>query len=68
MAGRAHGPLPSPCTWQHARHSPWMVDLETKAIRAEVTLRAALQLRAGGLVPDVIVAAPGLGRALKDVR
>ena len=48
---------------------PWMVDLETKAIRAEAAMRAALQLRAGGFVPDVIVAHPGWGESLclKDV-
>ena len=48
---------------------PWMVDLETKAIRAEAALRAALQLRAEGFVPDVIVAHPGWGESLclKDV-
>ena len=48
---------------------PWMVDLETKTIRAEAALRAALQLRAGGFVPDVIVAHPGWGESLflKDV-
>lgn len=48
---------------------PWTVDLETKTIRAEAALRAALQLRAGGFVPDVIVAHPGWGESLflKDV-
>ena len=33
---------------------PWMVDLETKTIRAEAALHAALQLRAAGFVPDVL--------------
>ena len=48
---------------------PWVVDLETKAIRAEAALHAALQLRATGFVPDVIVAHPGWGESLclKDV-
>ena len=48
---------------------PWMVDLETKTIRAEAALHAALQLRAAGFVPDVIVAHPGWGESLflKDV-
>lgn len=43
---------------------PWMVDLETKTIRGEAALHAALQLRESGFVPDVIVAHPGWGESL----
>lgn len=43
---------------------PWVADLETKAIRGEACFRAALQLRADGYVPDVIVAHPGWGESL----
>lgn len=48
---------------------PWVVDLESKAIRAEAALNAALALRAQGLMPQVIVAHPGWGDSLglKDV-
>lgn len=43
---------------------PWLVDLETKAIRGEAALHAACQLRDAGFVPDVIVAHPGWGESL----
>lgn len=48
---------------------PWVADFETKTIRGEACFRAALQLRAQGLRPDVIVAHPGWGESLflKDV-
>lgn len=48
---------------------PWMVDLETKTIRGEAALHAALRLRDGGFTPDAIVAHPGWGESLflKDV-
>ncbi len=48
---------------------PWMVDLETKTIRAESAFQAALKLHAAGFVPEVIVAHPGWGESLflKDV-
>lgn len=43
---------------------PWVGDFETKVIRGEAALRAALGLRAQGFTPDVIVAHPGWGEAL----
>ena len=48
---------------------PWVVDLESKIIRAEAALHAARQLRDAGFVPDAIVAHPGWGESLflKDV-
>lgn len=48
---------------------PWASDFETKTIRGEACFRAALQLRAQGYVPDVIIAHHGWGESLflKDV-
>lgn len=48
---------------------PWVVDWETKVVRGEACFRAALQLKAGGFMPDAIVAHPGWGESLflKDV-
>ena len=43
---------------------PWVADFETKTLRAEACFRAALQLRAQGYVPDVIIAHPGWGESL----
>ena len=43
---------------------PWAVDFETKAIRAEACFRAALDLRRGGFVPEVILAHHGWGESL----
>ncbi len=43
---------------------PWVADFETKTIRAEACFRAALDLRAQGYTPDVIVAHPGWGESL----
>ncbi|PHV07849.1 glycosyl transferase [Janthinobacterium sp. BJB412] len=43
---------------------PWVGDIETKTIRGEAALHAALALRAQGYVPDIIIAHPGWGESL----
>jgi len=43
---------------------PWVSDFETKAIRGEACFRAALQMKAQGFVPDVIIAHHGWGESL----
>jgi glycosyltransferase involved in cell wall biosynthesis len=42
----------------------WAAETETKVLRGEACAQAALELRAGGFVPDVICAHPGWGEAL----
>ena len=78
MSMRPHKPL----TWQGVRVlpyqakrgstpgvHPWMVDFETKLIRAEAAFRHALKLKDQGLEPELILAHPGWGESLflKDV-
>lgn len=48
---------------------PWISDFETKTIRGEACFKAALQLRAQGFTPGIIIAHPGWGESLflKDV-
>jgi glycosyltransferase involved in cell wall biosynthesis len=43
---------------------PWVSDFETKTIRGEACFKAALQLKANGFVPDVIIAHHGWGESL----
>lgn len=43
---------------------PWVMDFETKTIRAEACFHAARGLRDSGFTPDVIVAHPGWGESL----
>ena len=43
---------------------PWVSDFETKTIRAEACFRAALQMKAQGFTPDVIVSHHGWGESL----
>ena len=43
---------------------PWVGDFETKTIRAEACFRAALEMKAGGFMPDIIVAHHGWGESL----
>lgn len=48
---------------------PWLIDFETKTIRAEAVFHRAKQLQAQGLNPDLILSNPGWGESLlvKDV-
>lgn len=48
---------------------PWVSDWETKVIRGEACFRKALEMKAAGFSPDVIIAHPGWGESLflKDV-
>ena len=48
---------------------PWVIDWESKIIRAEACFAAAAKLRDSGYVPDVIIAHSGWGESLfvKDI-
>lgn len=46
------------------RVHPWVGDFETKIIRAEACFRAALEMKADGFTPEIIVAHHGWGESL----
>lgn len=43
---------------------PWVVDFETKAIRAECVFHTCLALKKQGFTPDAIIAHPGWGESM----
>ena len=43
---------------------PWVSDFETKVIRSEACFKTALQLKAGGFQPDIIISHHGWGESL----
>ncbi|WP_208347376.1 glycosyltransferase [Pseudaestuariivita rosea] len=56
-------PYPLQKRFQTSEH-PWLIDFETKIIRAEACYRAALQVKEAGFTPDIIVSHPGWGESL----
>lgn len=55
-----YSPARSSCNQIH----PWLIDMETKTIRAEACYRKAMEMKQQGFTPDVIVAHPGWGESL----
>jgi len=43
---------------------PWVMDFETKIIRGEALFHRALQMKASGYVPDLVIAHPGWGESV----
>ena len=43
---------------------PWVIDFETKIIRGEALFNKAMQMKASGYVPDLIIAHPGWGESV----
>jgi glycosyltransferase involved in cell wall biosynthesis len=57
-----HSYMPTKGTAQGVH--PWVLDMETKVIRAEAVFRKSLELKAAGFEPDVVIAHPGWGESL----
>lgn len=43
---------------------PWLIDMETKTIRAEAMFHKMMELKAAGYQPDLVIAHPGWGESL----
>lgn len=43
---------------------PWLIDMETKTIRAEAMFHRLMELKQAGYQPDLIIAHPGWGESL----
>jgi glycosyltransferase involved in cell wall biosynthesis len=48
---------------------PWVIDFETKTIRAEACARKMVEMRSAGFTPDIVIGHPGWGETwlVKDV-
>jgi len=54
----------SPSRSSSEKIHPWLIDLETKVIRAEALYRKASGMKSSGYTPDVIISHPGWGESL----
>lgn len=64
LSDRVQAVTYKPARGNGAETHPWLIDAETKIIRAEAAFNAALQLRADGFTPDIIIGHPGWGECL----